>query len=131
MKKIASLLMLLALGLSLSAENPTLDLKVSGMHCSSCENKFKAAATKISGIEEVTAVSASSGTATIRYNPSEISAEKAIQSLAEATGYTVTGTTNLGVVQSEGKPAGCCSKGQSNPACKKTEKTCKGQKEGE
>ena len=127
MKKIATLILLLAVGLGLYAENPTLDLKVSGMHCGGCENKFKAAATKIEGIDEVTAVSAASGTATIRYNPSEISAEKAVQALAEATGYTVTATTSLGMVQSEGKPAGCCSKGQSNPACKKSEKPCKGE----
>lgn len=127
MKKIFPLFLLLAFVMNAFAENPTLDLKVSGMHCGGCENKFKTAATKISGIEEVTAVSAENGTATIRYNPSEISAEKAVQSLAEATGYTVTATTTIGTVQSEGKPAGCCTKSGGNPACKKTEKPCKGQ----
>ena len=131
MKRIFPLFLLLAFVMNAFAENPTLDLKVTGMHCGGCENKFKAAAVKIEGIDEVTAVSAANGTATIRYNPSEISAEKAIQSLAEATGYTVTATTSLGTVQSAGKPAGCCSKGQNNPACKKSEKTCKGQKDAE
>jgi Zn2+/Cd2+-exporting ATPase len=125
MKKILPFFLLLAFSLVVLAESSLLNLKVNGMHCGGCENKFKASATQIKGIEEVTAVSASEGTATIRYDASLISAEKAIQSLAESTGYTITATTSLGMVQSEGKPAGCCQKGQSTAACKKSEKSCK------
>ena len=130
MQKIIPFFLLLGFGMIALAESSLLQLKVTGMHCGGCEAKFKTVAAGIKGIEEVKAVSAADGTASILYNPSLISAEKAIQSLAENTGYTVTATTSLGTVQSEGKPAGCCMKGEKSAACKKTQKTCTSKSEG-
>jgi copper chaperone CopZ len=100
-------------------ENAVLSMKVTGMTCGGCEAKFKSVATKVNGIAEVKEVSAEKGSATIAYDPALITAEKAIQTLAENTGYTITATTSIGQVQVEGKPAGCCIKGQKNPACNK------------
>jgi Zn2+/Cd2+-exporting ATPase len=131
MKKILSLFIVLAFAITALAENPTLNLKVSGMTCGGCENKFKSAATQIPGIQEVMAVSAAEGSATIKYDPAIISAEKAVQSLAESTGYTITANTSLGMVQSEGKPAACCQKGKKTAACKNPEKPCNNKKASE
>jgi copper chaperone CopZ len=119
MKKIFSLVLLTGIMLFSFAENSLLNLKVSGMHCGGCEMKFKSAAAGIKGISEVKEVSAEKGSATISYDPAQITAEKAVQSLAENTGFTISATTALGEVQSEGKPSGCCMKGQKSAGCKK------------
>jgi copper chaperone CopZ len=128
MKKIIYLVLFIVLFISAFAENAILNLKVTGMHCGGCEMKFKTEAAKIKGIEDVNEVSAEKGTASILYDPEVITAEKAIQSLAENTGYTITATTSIGVVQVEGKPTSCCMMGQKSGACQKNTKSSKSEK---
>lgn len=119
MKKIVIVFLLTCTMLGVFAKGESeLSLKVEGMHCGGCETKFKTAASKITGIVKVKSVSAEAGSASILYDPSVITAEKAIQSLAENTGYTVSATTAMGEVQAAGKPSGCCMKGQKSPGCK-------------
>lgn len=101
---------ILFISTSLIAGN-TLSLSVKGMHCGGCETKFKTLATNINGIETVSEVSATEGTATIVYNEKVISAEKAIEELATQSGYTISAVTSMGAVSAEGTPAACCKKG--------------------
>jgi len=122
MKKINTLLLLVAITFSTVFAKSTLNLSVKGMHCGGCETKFKSAASSIKGVTEVTSVSAANSTAVIEYDEKTISAEKVVKSLADETGYTVSATTASATTTVEGKPAGCCMKGQSNPACKQSDK---------
>lgn len=69
MRKLQSLLILLSVAVSAQLmANTTLNLSVKGMHCGSCEKKFKTAAGGISGIVEVSAVSAESNNAVVVYD---------------------------------------------------------------
>lgn len=121
MKKINTLLLLMAITFSAVFAAKTLNLSVKGMHCGGCETKFKTVAADINGITEVTSVSASNSNAVIIYDEKATTEEKIIKSLAEQTGYTVSATTANGATAT-GTPAGCCMKGQSNPACKDSDK---------
>ncbi len=102
--------------------NSTLNLSVKGMHCGGCETKFKTVATGINGIKEVTSVSASNSNAVIVYDEKATTSDNIVKSLAEQTGYTVSVTSGAAVTTATGKPAGCCMSGQSNPACKQSDK---------
>ena len=119
MKKINTLLLLVAITFSAAFAKSTLNLSVKGMHCGGCETKFKSAATSIKGITEVKSVSAESSTAVVEFDEKAISAEKVVKSLAEQTGFTVSASTGATVTTAEGKPAACCAKGQSGSACTK------------
>lgn len=123
MKTLRTLLLLLSISVSgqLLADT-TLNLSVKGMHCGGCESKFKSAASGIKGVQEVKSVSAANSSAVVVYDEKAISAEKLIQSLADQTGYTVAASTGATVTTAEGKPAGCCMKGQNNPSCSQKEK---------
>ena len=120
MKKINTLLFLIALTFSAVFANKTLNLSVKGMHCGGCETKFKTVAADINGIKEVTSVSASNSNAVIIYDEKATTEAQIIKSLAEQTGYTV--ALSNGTATVTGKPAGCCMSGQSNPACKQADK---------
>ena len=122
MKKINTLLLLMAITFSAVFATSTINLSVKGMHCGGCETKFKSAATAINGVTEVVSVSAANSSAVIVYDEKTVSAEKIIKTLADQTGYTVSATTGTTVTKAEGKPAGCCQKGQNNPSCKKEDK---------
>lgn len=111
------LIFICMIAFTVSAE--TLNLDVKGMTCGGCESKFKSAAKDVKGIEEVNSVSASSGKAVITYDEKATTPEEAIKALAEKSGFTVSASTANGAVSAEGKPAGCCAKGEKNPACKK------------
>ncbi len=102
--------------------NTTLNLTVKGMHCGGCETKFKTVAAKVNGIVEVKSVSAANSNAVIVYDEKTTTPEKAIKALADQTGYTVSATAGTTVTTATGKPAGCCMSGQSNPACKQSDK---------
>lgn len=117
MKKINTLLLLVAITFSTIFAKSTLNLSVKGMHCGGCETKFKAKATDINGISDVTSVSSANSTAVIVYDEKVISADKIIQTLAAQTGYTITASTGNTTTTAEGKPAACCQKGQKNAAC--------------
>ena len=120
MKKTQFLILLLSIAISgqLMA-NTSLNLSVKGMHCGSCEKKFKTAAGGISGVVEVASVSADNGNAVIVFDEKTTSTDKVIKALAEKTGYTITASTGA---TAEAKPAGCCMKGQKEAACTKKEK---------
>lgn len=121
MKKINILLLLLSVSLSVALANKTVNLSVKGMHCGGCEVKFKSTATKIDGVQEVSAVSAANSNATIIYDEKTTTEEKLIAALAEKTGYTIAVAANAGTTVA-GKPAGCCMSGKSNPSCKSADK---------
>jgi copper chaperone CopZ len=120
MKKLQLLSILLSAVISaqLMANTP-LNLSVKGMHCGSCEKKFKTAADGISGVVEVSAVSADNSNAVVVYDEKATTSDKVIKALAEKTGYTVTASNGAAAV---GKPASCCMKGQKEAACSKKEK---------
>ena len=123
MKKLPFLLIALSAFFLLPAfGNNTLNLTVKGMHCSGCETKFKSAASNVKGIVEVTSVNAAAGNAVITYDEKIITPEKAVQELADKSGFSVSASTEKGVSSAEGKPAVCCMKGQNNPSCTKGEK---------
>ncbi len=123
MKSLKSLLILLSIITSAQLfATSTLNLTVKGMHCGGCESKFKTAATGIKGIQEVTSVSAENGNAVIVYDEKLITPEKAVKELADQTGFTVSANTGAAKTIAEGKTAGCCMKGQSNPSCKQSAK---------
>lgn len=123
MKKINTLLLLLVITFSTVFAKSTLNLSVKGMHCGGCETKFKTTATAIKGITEVKSVSAENSSAVVEYDEKTVSAQQIIKTLAEQTGYTVSASTGSEVTTVEGKPAGCCQKGQNNPSCSQKDKT--------
>jgi len=125
MKKIIVSFIVVGLLLSTSLFANTLNLSVKGMHCGGCETKFKSLATSIAGVTEVKSASAANSSAVIEYDEKVISSEKLITSLAEKTGYTIANLAGNNAAVVSGKPAGCCQKGQSNPACKKGEEASK------
>ncbi|HPW86118.1 MAG: heavy-metal-associated domain-containing protein [Chitinophagales bacterium] len=125
MNTLKSIFVLAAISVSSLLMAGTLNLNVKGMHCGGCETKFKSNATSINGIQEVSAVSAEKGTATIEFDEKVISAEKAIEALAQKTGYTISAVTKVGEVKADGTPAGCCTKGNTKAACKKGEEAAK------
>lgn len=114
MKKLNTLLLLVAITFSTIYAKSTLNLTVKGMHCGGCETKFKAKATSINGVSDISSVSSANNTAVIEYDEKTVSAEKIIKTLAEQTGYSITDNKTTTV---EGKPAACCQKGQKNAAC--------------
>ena len=122
MKKLTLLLLFGGIFISQLYSNSILNLNVKGMHCSGCEVKFKSAAADVNGIKEVTSISADNGTAVISFDEKVITAEKVVQELASKSGFSVSATTGAGVSSAEGKPTGCCMKGQHNPSCKKEDK---------
>ncbi|HNE49805.1 MAG TPA: heavy-metal-associated domain-containing protein [Chitinophagales bacterium] len=120
MRKLQSLLILLSVAVSAQLmANTTLNLSVKGMHCGSCEKKFKTAAGGISGIVEVSAVSAESNNAVVVYDEKTTTSDKVIKALADKTGYTVSASNEATAV---GKPTSCCMKGQKEAACSKKDK---------
>lgn len=125
MKKTNILLLLVAITFSTVFAKSTLNLAVKGMHCSSCETKFKAKATSIDGVSSINNVSSANNTATIEFDEKTISAEKIIKTLADQTGYTITASINNANTTAEGKPAACCQKGQKNAACSDKDKNAK------
>jgi copper chaperone CopZ len=122
MKKLNTLFLLLAVTFTTVFANSTLNLSVKGMHCGGCETKFKSAATAVNGVTAVKSVSAANSTAVIEYDEKTVSAQELIKALADKTGYTIAASTGSEVTTAEGKPAGCCQKGQNNPSCKKEDK---------
>lgn len=68
----------------------TLDLKVVGMHCSSCEGKVKTTLEGMNGVGEVKTVSATDNNAVLTYDPKKVSEAELVKSIAEKTGYAVT-----------------------------------------
>lgn len=121
MKKINSLLFLIAITFSTIFAKSTLNLSVKGMHCGGCETKFTTTATNIKGITEVKSVSAANSTAVVEFDEKTITAENVVKSLADKTGYTITTTTGE-IVNAAGTPAACCMKGEKNASCKKGDK---------
>ena len=69
----------------------TLDLKVQGMTCESCNLHVAHAAQEIEGVYEADA-NFKTGKAEVKFNPSKTSEENIVQSI-NATGYKVTGST--------------------------------------
>ncbi len=122
MKKTNTLLLFMAITFSTAFAAKTLNLSVKGMHCGGCETKFKTVAEDINGITEVTSVSAANNNAVIVFDEKTTTEEKIIRTLAEQTGYTISSTNSSESITVSGKPAGCCMKGQSNPACKQADK---------
>ena len=122
MKKLTLLLLFAGIFFSPLYSNSILNLNVKGMHCGGCEVKFKSAAAEVNGIKEVTSISAANGNAVISFDEKVITAEKVVQELASKSGFGISATTVDGISTSEGKPAGCCMKGQHNPSCKKEDK---------
>ncbi|MEZ5054734.1 MAG: heavy metal-associated domain-containing protein [Chitinophagales bacterium] len=128
MKKISLLFAILAIGFSFTFANKTLHLTVKGMHCSSCETKFKSTASKVEGVQEVSAVSLANSDATLVYDEKATTEAKIIQTLVDKTGYTI--SVKNAANATVGKPSSCCSKGKSNTSCKKdTKSSCNKSKE--
>lgn len=125
MKKINLLLLLVAITFSTIFAKSTLNLTVKGMHCGGCETKFKAKATSINGVSDISSVSSANSTAVIEYDEKVVSAEKIIKTLAEQTGYTITASANNKTTTVAGKPDACCQKGQKNAACTDKSKNSK------
>ena len=121
MKKLQLLSILLSAVISAQLmANTSLNLSVKGMHCGSCEKKFKSVADGISGVVEVSAVSADNSNAVVVYDEKTISSEELIATLANKTGYTVAAFNN----NTASKPAdACCSKSKKKANCSAKEKT--------
>ncbi len=120
MKKLQLLSILLSAVISAQLiANTSLNLSVKGMHCGSCEKKFKSVADGISGVVEVSAVSADNSNAVVVYDEKTTTSDKVIKALAEKTGYTVTASNGVSAI---GKPATCCMKGQKETTCSKKDK---------
>lgn len=69
--------------------NTTINLNVKGMHCGSCESRFKSSAKNIKGIIEVSSVSAANNNAVVVYDEKVISADNLMKTLSDKTGYAV------------------------------------------
>ena len=119
--QIAMLVMILFCSIATTFAHKTLNLSVKGMHCGSCESKFKSLASTLQGVTEVNSVSAQASTATIIYDEKATSEEALINTLAQKSGYNIDAVNSVTAVS--GKPAGCCKSGKSTSSCKKSEST--------
>lgn len=123
MSRVALFALITIISFPLMANN-TLSLLVKGMHCNSCESKFKKTATDIKGIIEVQSVSAADNNAVVVYDEKITNAEQIVKSLAAQTGYTVS-VANNATISATGNPSKCCKKDQNKQDCtKKSKQKC-------
>lgn len=87
-------------------KNKKITLSVNGMTCSSCEHHIESEVIKLSGVTYVKA-SYASNSATVEYNPDDVSEDKIIASI-NSTGYAVVQKATLAQEKSKGN---CCTKG--------------------